>query len=51
VKPELLPRRLSLRLQNKTPDGGELPPESLIRRAALYLPIETDNHVSFTFEQ
>ncbi|XP_060580606.1 WD repeat-containing protein 76-like isoform X2 [Ruditapes philippinarum] len=31
---EILPRRSSLRLQNKTPDGIELPPEALINRVA-----------------
>ncbi|XP_052797921.1 WD repeat-containing protein 76-like isoform X2 [Mya arenaria] len=35
---ELLPRRSSLRLQNKTPDGIELPPEGVIARAQFSVP-------------
>lgn len=41
---EVLPRRTSLRLQNKTPEGIELPPEALIRRAA-YTPYEPEQHL------
>ncbi|XP_052798491.1 WD repeat-containing protein 76-like [Mya arenaria] len=40
---ELLPRRSSLRLQNKTPEGIELPPESVIARAMYSVPA-TDEH-------
>lgn len=42
-----MPRRASLRLQNKTPEGLELPPESVINRAAFYyVPVEPVDHVS-----
>ncbi|XP_045176801.2 WD repeat-containing protein 76-like [Mercenaria mercenaria] len=44
VPVEILPRRTSLRLQNKTPEGIELPPEALINRAA-YTPYEPVQHL------
>ena len=50
VPTELLPRRSSLRLQNKDPEGADLPPEALINRASLYSVYqEPDRHVCHTF--
>ncbi|XP_052265984.1 WD repeat-containing protein 76-like isoform X2 [Dreissena polymorpha] len=39
-EPVVLPRRTSLRLQRKDPEGGDLPPEALINKMAAYAVVD-----------